>query len=172
MAPEPMPEREVLEDDSDVSAISTRRLVLRAVNSTLRLEHAVGKLTAEVSACRSDILALKAQDGGFRKELDSVPDLLSSAAHAEIEKLERRLEEQRRDAAEALLEEKLAAAQAALASGAEAARKESERQQANRDARRNGYLIAIVTVAIGIAGTYATEELRHQSHQDHQETHP
>lgn len=45
----PQREREFLEDGSEVTWISDRDLVLRAVNSTLRTEHALGKLMGEVA---------------------------------------------------------------------------------------------------------------------------
>jgi hypothetical protein len=70
----PVRDREFLEDGTDVTRTTDRDLVLRAVNSTLRTEHAIGMLTGEVAQVRRDIVQLR--DG----RLGSIPDLADATA--------------------------------------------------------------------------------------------
>jgi len=54
--PDPyLPVADILDDGEDVSHIVDRALVLRAVNSSIATEQALGRLTAEVASVRSDM---------------------------------------------------------------------------------------------------------------------
>jgi chromosome segregation ATPase len=76
-------------DDDTAPESSLRRLTLRAVNSTIRLERDIGSIAAELSATREEVRDVKGEvralrsavddlhssDDGLRTRLDSVPEL-------------------------------------------------------------------------------------------------
>lgn len=56
----------VLDDGEDVSGVSDRTLVLRAVNSMLAVDHSLGSLTRDISVVRTDIGEIRREMIGLR----------------------------------------------------------------------------------------------------------
>lgn len=102
----PLRARDQLDDGEDVTVRTDRELMLRAVNSTLRTEQAVGAMTAEISKLNtrmtSDIAAVSGKVTALGKQVrdikrrfggEEIEMRAKQASRPALEELEEKLEE-------------------------------------------------------------------------------